>query len=254
MSYFNFKRKKLATEVLKICHECAEKAGIRHAMFINYGLLLGIIRENDYIPWDNDVDVCIKSDLISAAQEIKYYKLLKKATKGAPKGLFSARDKWSVVKDPEGFSETLINSEKYEWTSDSVTKKQPRKVRFTWFSLRKKPEYPKFCHWFMFPWNGCYWHTKAGQWVKDRKFSVRRFKYDKSDQAILKGIPEDFLKELIKINFYGLDIQIPLKYGSCLDFMYPGWRVPRQKGASSKKIVCIAKKWNDRKTWKMVLA
>ncbi len=237
MSYFNFKRKQLAIEQLRVCLESARKVGIEKALFINFGLLLGIIRENDFISFDDDVDVCLKADMITADQEIKYFKLLEKA------GLFGARKKWSTVKAEDGFQKSLINS----------NKKEGPKVRLTWFSLRTQKEYPKFCHWLMFPWNGCYWHTKAGLWVTNRKFSLKRFSYTQKDDAILKGIPETFLKELITVNFYGLNVQIPQNYGSCLDFMYPGWLVPRMKGASAKKIVCVARDWHNRKTWRMVL-
>ena len=72
----NFWRKKLAVEELRTIHECAEKAGIRDALYVNFGLLLGIIREGDFIAWDTDVDMCLKQELITPEQEIKYFQLL----------------------------------------------------------------------------------------------------------------------------------------------------------------------------------
>ena len=236
MSYFNVIRKRQAVDILKICYDCADKAGIRDALFVNYGLMLGIVREKDFIAHDSDIDMCVKADLITAAQEIKYYKLLEK------NGLFDARRKWSSIKDPKGFSSTLILSN---------NDKSGSKIRFTWFSLRAKPGYPKFCHWFVFPWNGYSWHTKAGKWVRERKFTHQKWDYRKTDEAILKGCPAEFVEELMEVEFYGLKIQIPRRVGSCLDFMYPGWLIPKNRGASSKKIVCVVGKWSDKKTWRI---
>lgn len=236
MSYFTTEKKRKAIEQLKICLDCADKAGIRHAMFINFGLLLGMVREHDFISHDSDVDICIKQELITAKQEMKYFKLLQK------KGMFFARRKWSSIDDENGFYESLI-----------VTKGQKvgKKIRFTWFSLRMKKDYPKFCHWFMFPWKGIYWHTKAGRWVKKRKFDPNIWHYDKTTEGIMKGIPEMYLDELITTEFYGLKLQIPKYPRACLDFMYPGWLIPHRGGASSKKIVCIVGKWSDKKTWRI---
>lgn len=241
--YMGFRRKKLAVETLRIIHECASKAGIRKALYVNFGLLLGIIRESDFIKWDTDVDMCLKQELITPAQEIKYFKLLEE------NGLFAARKKWSSINDKNGFSEKLISSRK----KDADTTAADRKVRFTWFSLRKAKEYPKFCHWIMTDWNGITWHSKGGLWISKHKFNRKHYNYNPTDEAILKGIPQKYVEELIEINFYGIKMQIPALYGSCLDFLYPGWLIPSHRGASASKIVCVAPKWADKKTWRVII-
>lgn len=242
--YMNFRRKKLAVEELRIIHDCASKAGVKDALYVNFGLLLGIIRSSDFIPWDTDIDMCLKQELITPAQEIKYFQLLEE------NGMFKARKKWSSVNDENGFSERKIAGREISEVGDE---NHNRKVRFTWFSLMKKKEYPKFCHWIMVNWNGISWHSKAGLWISRNKFNPREYDYKKTDEAILKGIPQKYTDELIKINFYGINIQIPKLYGSCLDFLYPGWAIPKHGGASSKKIICIATKWADKKTWRVVI-
>jgi len=126
-------------------------------------------------------------------------------------------------------------------------------VRFTWFSLRKEKEYPKFCHWIMVNWNGITWHSKAGLWITKHKFDKRQYNYKDTDEAILKGIPQKYVNDLMEINFYGIKIQIPTLYGACLDFLYPGWLIPSHRGSSSHKIVCIAKKWTDKNTWRVAI-
>jgi len=236
MAYMDFKRKKKAVETLKIIHECADGAGIRHALFVNFGLLLGIIRHGSFIPWDTDIDMCVKRDQITPEQEVKYFNLIKES------GLFKARKKWSTVKDKNGYEESAV-----------VKGGSSEKVRLTWFSLRKEEGYPKFCHWLMFPWNNMYWHTKAGKWVTPSKFDPVVFNYNQGFEAIMKGVPEKYLTELMTIKFYGIDVQIPTKYGSCLDFLYPGWMIPQHRGSSAKKIVCVAQKFDDIRTWKTLI-
>jgi len=235
MIFSDYETRKRAVECMKIFYQCAEEAGIAHALFISFGLLLGIVREKNFIKHDNDVDMCVLSDKITPEQEVTYFNLLQE------REFFYAREKVSYRLDKDGFNANLINNRK------SLGEK---KIRLAWFSLRKRHNYPKFCHWFMFPWNGYYWHTKAGGWVKDSKFPIDKWKYDANTCAIMKGIPENYIKELTTINFYGLDIKIPLYSGTCLDFYYPGWLIP-QSGASIKKIACFVKDWHDLSTWKV---
>ena len=238
MDFSNHRTKKHAVECLRIIHKCADEAGIRHALFVNFGLLLGIVRERDFIKHDNDVDMCIQSDKITPQQEVKYFNSLQKSE------FFYARERASYRRDKNGFNANLLNMKK------PIGNKN---IRLTWFSLRKRHNYPKFCHWLMFPWNGYYWHTKAGAWVKDRKFPMDKWKYDTDTRAIMKGVPQYYLDDLIQVNFYGIKINIPLNTGTCLDHYYPGWLMPK-RGASAKKIVCFVKKWSSPKTWKVKIA
>ncbi len=240
--YMDFRRKKRAVETLKIIHECASEAGIRKALYVNFGLLLGIIRDGDFISWDTDIDMCLKQELITPEQEIKYFQLLDS------RGVFKARKKWSSINDENGFSERMIKPRK-----DESDIENDRKVRFTWFSLRKAKEYPKFCHWVMVNWNGMTWHSKAGLWISKHKFNRREYNYKDTDEAILKGMPQKYVEELMEINFYGIKIQIPVLYGHCLDYLYPGWLIPSHRGSSATKIVCVASKWADKKTWRVVI-
>lgn len=232
--YFTEEKKIKALEEIRIIYKCAKEAGIEKAVFVGFGLLLGIVRESDFIKHDDDVDMCVRSDLITAEQELKYYNLLLK------NGMFGARRRLSFRETSNGF--------KYNQVVAGVNTKE---VRFTWFSLRKKVGYPKFCHWFFFPWNGYYWHTKSGKWVNRRKFNFVQWDITPSGMvAVMKGIPADcFDGSMEKIRFYGIDINIPAKYGTCLDFWYPGWRIPKKGGASAKNVVCTVNNWHDQTSW-----
>jgi len=256
MSYFNIERKRQATDTLKACIQCAKKAGINHALYINFGLLLGIVRERDYISHDNDVDLCINQDLIKPEQEILYRNYLKEA------GVITqTRDEYSVRLDENGYDELCImekDPEKIKYVIDNKeligtykNKEIGRKVRLTWFTLRTKPDYPKFCHWFTFDWNGYTWHTKAGKWVKQSKFDHNRWDYKKTDEGIMKGFPAEFIEEFLSIDFYGLKVQIPKRFGSYLDCMYTNWLIPKNRGSSRKDTVCVVGKWSDKKTWRI---
>lgn len=44
-------------EMLQAIHDACEKLGIRY--YIMYGTLLGAVRHNGFIPWDDDVDICM---------------------------------------------------------------------------------------------------------------------------------------------------------------------------------------------------
>ena len=44
--YFDYDRKMWALEDIATCYESAEKAGMKDKLFINFGVLLGIIRDS----------------------------------------------------------------------------------------------------------------------------------------------------------------------------------------------------------------
>jgi len=232
MSYLTGNRKDRAVADLKIIHACAEEAGISHALFIGFGLALGIVREGDFIASDNDVDMCVLADLITPQQELVYYHLLDK------NGMFFARKRWSLRPWAGGFKEGAMHGAQIKGVPS----------RFTWFSLRKRKNHCKFCHWFGFTWNNYWWHTKAGKWINPRKFDPVQWKYDMDDDAVMLGCPAHIVEKLRTENFHGLKIQIPGKIGTYLDWCYPDWLTPKG-GSSHKRVVCVVKRWSDQSTW-----
>lgn len=217
MPYFNFDRKRKATEDIKTCYACAEKAGIKDNLFILFGVLLGIVREGDFLGSDDDVDMCIKSDGLTKEQIEKYMQYLTEAH------MFEARKKVSRRRD------TLMP---------------------TWFTLRKAEKRAKFCHWVGFEFQNFFWWSKSGRWVTPRKFDLQRWGYDETTEGLALGIPADYVKKLMWIDFRGVKVQIPEKYGHALDWFYPGWVVPA-KGSSRKQVVLVIKEWANQRTWKV---
>jgi len=47
--------KQLQTELLKEFHEYCEKNGLKYCLF--FGSLIGAVRHNGFIPWDDDIDI-----------------------------------------------------------------------------------------------------------------------------------------------------------------------------------------------------
>lgn len=238
MGFFNYERKRWGTEDLAFCYECAKKAGIDHALFVNFGLLLGIVRDGDWIAHDNDCDLCLKIDKITPQQQLEYINYLgenvdekgnlkpqlKTAKELAGHGMFFAREKNSKRKD------TGV---------------------YTWFSLRKRNDRAKFCHWCGFDWQGYWWWTKAGKWVTPRKFDLDRWNYETTTDALMLGIPSEYMEKLIWITFRGIKVQIPKRFGSVLDWEYPAWPIPKKGGSSKKQAVCIVENWEDQRTWRV---
>jgi phosphorylcholine metabolism protein LicD len=220
MGYFSGDVKRYAIQDIRTVYDCAEAAGIREHLFVCFGLLLGIVREKDFIENDDDIDMGIISERISKAQEDAYYNNLVDA------GMFFARKRIEKRDDTD---------------------------RFTWFSLRKRNNHAKFCHWFWLKHAGYYFHTKAGKWVTKRKFGdIDDVEFKFEDDAIMKGIPVGMMNEFQEVDFHGIKVNIPKLYGTCVDFWYPGWLFPMHS-KSAKAIICQVPKWEDVAAWKVII-
>ena len=182
--------------------ECAKKADIWNATMLSFGGLLGYCRENhSIIGHDNDLDLIIRSDLITIEQEDAFFKYCEE------KGLFRYRKKVQI---------------------------NPITGRFFWFSLRAFPNHTswKCCHWFNFLYKGYSFHCKG-------------------TNALVKGIPANYLEIGPAVEYLGSEIHIPKYPGACLDFWYPDWATSRSGGNSSKKILLNIPDWQDEETWKL---
>jgi len=215
--YFTYDRKRWAIEDIAKCYECAERAGIKDKLFVNFGVLLGAVREGDFIGGDDDVDLAVNSDDITLDQQLAYIDYLDKA------GMFFAREKHF---------------------------RRPDNKKYLWFTLRKRQGRAKFCHWWGFNWENFWWWSKGSGWVRQSKFDSRRWEYGSETEGIALGLPSKLMEKLMWIKFKGIKMQVPEKYGSVLDWEYPAWPVP-QSGSSRKQVVCVIEKWNNTRTWKI---
>ena len=220
-----------AQKTLEKLKQCAIEAKIYHAWFISFGTLLGAIRPT-FTKWghetrymrgimshDNDMDVSILSDKITIEQENHYVSLIRDA------GLYKSR-------------------EEYQYRDDTN--------RLLWTSLRghKAPAGTKCCNWFWQKHKDYYWHSKGLAWVSN-KFPKQVTGHENTDKAIMLGIPETYLSDLVEIDFIGGKYNIPVMYGHCLDWWYPEWIVPKKGGTSARKIHCVVKNWENVSDWKI---
>jgi len=222
-----------ASSLLADIKSCAVKAGIYEHWFLSFGTLLGAVRPTrrhdapapyvqGIMEHDDDMDIGIFADRITAEQEEAYLEALRE------KKVFDKR-------------------EAYERRSDTN--------RLLWFTLRREepPTGTKCCHWLFYEWNGFMWHSKGREWLAENKFPSRKYPHQQTDEAMGKGLPAKFLMpgELMEIDFEGGRYNVPVMYGGALDHWYPYWLVPIKGGSSKTEYVMKVERWSDQRTWRI---
>jgi phosphorylcholine metabolism protein LicD len=230
-TFFTEKRIKNALELMKLLRGCAKIAGMEKYLFLGFGTLLGIAREGGFIRTDKDMDHCVQSEFVTPEQEEIFLQEIARTRtingKVYVKGLYEGRCRRPLRRR---------DSKRFMWTSCGHKKVKSEKG-------------VKSCIWNWFKHGGYDWHSKGRRWVNLHKFPG--YQFDRSEDAIAKGIPTGFLNEFTEIKFKGITVNIPKRIGSVLDVWYPGWARPK-KGASVKKHVMIIPSWKNKNSWKMV--
>ena len=215
--------KESALRLFKALLASANEAGITDAWFPGFGTLLGIVRENDFIEHDDDLDMCILADHITKEQGQAYYDACNK------RGLFKFRRKVQRRSDND---------------------------RFLWFSLKGERKGVKSCNWFFFEHNNYSWHSKGRKWAFGPKFKASGNIFKEGDyEARGKGIPSRLFENMVMcpFKFHGLKFKIPEKYGSILDNWYPGWKIPKRGGCSRQEADLYVTDWRKPKKWRTII-
>lgn len=229
--WFTQKRKESGYELLGLMLERAECAGIRDAMWLGFGNLLGYVRHGDFCPNDNDMDMCIMMDKSTPEKDRKYLEEIKKP--------FELNGK----RYPHGLCETMFRFSNFKEDEN----------RPLWISIgHRSIEHDngvKSCHWWMFEHSNHYWHSKGDLWVQPGKFHGQQLR--SSDKAACLGQPVKTLDGFVEVDFHGNQVNMPKNAGACLDWWYPGWD-EESKGPSSKKRILAIGDWRNKSTWRMM--
>lgn len=222
--------------LLKTLKSCAIKAGIYENMFISFGTLLGAIRPTiryhhkpepywarGVMSHDKDMDLGILKDRCEPQQLEKYFS-------------YCCRERlmshWGNINDRQ--------------------QRRRDDGSLLWFSVKNAKDQIKCCNWMFFEFNGWSYHSKGKRWLSPRKMQYVDIKIKRKSQALGKGIPAKFVRELIEIDFEGLKFNAPRMSGTLLDMWYPGWHEPRKGGASKKESVLVVGEWGDPDTWRIM--
>lgn len=216
-------------KLLKKLRECMIDVGIYEYAHLGFGTCLGAVRPTKradlqyhlgLMEHDHDSDCCHLAENYPPEKIEEYFRECGK------RGLFN-------------------------WPNKSTRVQRKPSGEIVWFSTKDSKHGARCCQWFTYPWKGYRWHSKGKRWTVNEKFDMRKFNYDSSYEAIAKGTPEKYYQSLTEIDFEGFKMNIPTMAGSLLDCWYPGWSIPKKGGASRKNIVCLMKKWDNQKTWRV---
>ena len=186
------------------------------AYYLDFGTLIGAMREKGFIDWDDDVD-------ISLIHEIDYPKILQIQT--------SIQEYQDLSVSITTFSESIQNR-KNKAMKDSSVKVFVNSIDFTNESntriikIRHRNRAEKIIVYIL---------NKLGQNRKGGKCLDIFFKYKKDNQLIWMAQNKihqiDAYKlsnELIEIDFYNIKCKIPKNYDEYLTSMYGDWKTPKK--------------------------
>jgi hypothetical protein len=228
--WFTPERKKNGYELIRLMYECAERAGMRHALFLGFGTLLGYVKFGDVIPYDNDLDMCVASELTNPENIRQFVEEIKKpfqiGKQRFPHGLGENMFRFSNNRPDHGYPVWLSVGHRSIMRDNGV----------------------KSCIWIMFEHSSHIFHSKGDRWVTNAKFPG--FQIRNNDVALGLGQPKWTLNNFVEIDFHGVKVNAPIKAGSCCDWWYDGFSYFGD-GASAHKRILAIQDWNNKSTWRM---
>ena len=228
--WFTPERKKNAYELIRLMYECADRAGMRDALYINFGTLLGYVKFGDIIPYDNDLDMGIMASRTTPENIRKFIEEIKRPFQIGKQ------------KFPHGLGENMFRF------SNNI----PGLGYPSWLSVGHRSimndNGVKSCIWIMFEHSNHVFHSKGDHWVSKAKFPG--FQIEKTDAALALGQPAYTLQDFTEIDFHGVKVNAPVNAGSCCSWWYDDFAAFGE-GSSRHKVILAIKDWNNKRSWRM---
>ncbi len=194
-TFQNQKNINSALKLLKVVIAALDKHHVKY--YLDFGTLIGAMRDNAFIPWDDDIDI----SLIDEKDYKKIPKILEEIKKEYGYRTYLHTFKQSIEKHLK--NNKIASAPKINFTDENNY--QISKIR-----------------------NNKFWFFGRGNVCIDIFFKYR-FKeesywlaYGKTNKSSI-----DILKEgTMQIDFYGISCSIPVSYDLYLESMYGEWKIP----------------------------
>ncbi len=199
------KNVKSGLKLLQIVTEALDAYGVDY--YLDYGTLLGAVREKGFIEWDDDIDIAILNHE-DRGTLLKVLKMVESLEKCTVKRITFARSIYQRMKKAR-------TDKSIEVYTKSITFASPTSLRVAKVNTYKfNPENPK-------------------KKIQSPLVLDIFVKYPKDDKLFYMGRNEvkSFDKsalgeELIEIDFYHLKCKIPKNYDAYLTAIYGDWKKP----------------------------
>lgn len=236
MNYINEQEnaRRLANSVIDVAR-LLEKYNVEY--WLDYGALLGIIRENRLLPWDNDVELSCWSDSLKPeiirAISVELNKSGYDVYYSIPIGIMSIRsfngiqivihthaiDGEIAVRPHEYNKKKPLLGKSFYWSARIIAMSRAGKI--TKVHLRSFSSIMKL---FIILWVGILPKNVRKKLFLTFVSLSKKFggEYQKT------GIPAKYFNILEKVDFYGFDIPIPTNTEEYLELIYgKEWRIPK---------------------------
>ncbi len=185
-----------AIKILKIVSDTLNKYNIKY--YLDFGTLIGAIRDKGLIPWDDDID-------ISLLNESDYHKI--------PAVLEEIKQKYKLRTYLFTFKESLNKFNKNHNTSiHTITFTDNNNYQIAKVRTNK------------------FWIFGRGNTCIDIFF---KYKYNNKSYWMAYGkennVPLEYMTdELVEIDFCGIKCTIPKDYDKYLTYKYGDWKTPKE--------------------------